>query len=106
MCLRRESDFMREDIAGWINYASEYKQERDEYKQERDVLQQKSDQWTKIALQMNMLLQNVKRLSSADHVKDLCDQVEYMDLPEELTADLYNEHDVGFTPYDVPDETA
>ena len=97
-CLIRENDFLRDDVAGWMNEA-EAIQDRANY------FFASSNQWTKIALQMNMLLQDIKRQSSADHIKMLCDQVEYMELPQELTLELYHLHDVGFNPYtDVTEE--
>jgi len=96
--LQDTNEFLREDVTGWMNEA-EAIQDR------ANFFFNSSNRWTKIALQMNMLLQDIKRQSSADHIKMLCDQVDYMELPQELTPELYHAHDVGFNPYtDVAEE--
>ena len=96
-CLRGETEFMREDISGWMN-------ESEALHDEKQFFEYLSNQWIKIALKMNMLIKDIKRQSSSDHIHMVCNQVEYIDMPQEMTQELYYTHDIGFNPYtDVDD---
>lgn len=54
--------------------------------------------WIKPTVQLNQIISEIKRLTSCDTVIELCNNVDYINFPRELTASFMRRHGAGYNP--------